>query len=210
MSKRAKTLFESTLSDEVQINAPLTRSQAENLFNYFKNCSIFRWKDANNDCEDRANAICMLLEEWKIPSLKGWVFSGEFLKKENGTLTNCWKYHVGALLPVKEDNSIQYYIVDPATSNKLETVEDWAHMVTDNEYSYHIIKSGNYYIFKDDKIQKDNWHQRDKQNYKWTIQGLAGINGLSATAKAKLRFNKTMLKKTEAMFKELMKNKPVF
>ena len=45
------------------------------------------------------------------------------------------------------------------------------------------------------KLKKDNWYTRNKQNYKWTIQGLSGINGVSKIGKAALSFNKNRIKK---------------
>ena len=187
----------------------MSKQQAEKLFTYFKDNPLFRWQDANNDCEDRANAICILLDEWKIQNGKGWVFSGYVFKKI-GYLKNLWKYHVAALLPVKEGEEINYYIIDPATSGKLVTVEEWAANVTDNPHSYYLIKNGDYYIFNPRKIEKNNWYKRNKGNYNWTIQGLSGINGVSSKGKAQLAFNKKNLLKTKKLFKELLNSLPPF
>lgn len=180
---------------------------AKKLFTFFKESTTFRWSDANNNCEDRANAICILLDEWKIPNGKGWVFSGYVFKKI-GYLKNLWKYHVAALLPVQEGSVINYYIIDPATSGELLLIEDWAANITDNPHSYYLIKKGVYYIFKAGNIEKDNWFTRSRRNYNWTLQGLSGINGVSSKGKAQLTFNKKKVIKTEARFKELKKNKP--
>jgi hypothetical protein len=202
-----KTLFEHNLSDEISTDKSITREHAEKLFKFFMECPVFRWKDANNDCEDRANAICMLLDEWKIPNYKGWVFSGEFLKKGAGSLANLWNYHVAAAVPVKENEELNFYIIDPATSPKLETVAAWADNVTHNAHSYHLIKSGHYYIFKPPDIKKDNWYKRNKRNYNWTMQGLSGINGLSNTGRAQLCFRKQKVKNTYRLFCELKKSR---
>ncbi|MEP6950943.1 MAG: protein-glutamine glutaminase family protein [Ginsengibacter sp.] len=202
-----KTLYHQVLSDEIETDKVITKEQAEKLFAYFKNCTTFRWLDANNNCEDRANAICILLDEWNIQNGKGWVFSGYVFKK-TGYLKNLWKYHVAALVPVKEGAVIKYYIIDPATSDKLILIEDWAANITDNPHSYYLIKKGDYYIFNAGKIEKGNWFERNKRNYNWTIQGLSGINGVSSKGKAQLVFNKKKVLKTEASFKELKKLKP--
>lgn len=204
-----KTLYDYALSDELKTDKAISKQQAEKLFTYFKSNPLFRWQDANNDCEDRANAICILLDEWKIQYGKGWVFSGYVFKKI-GYLKNLWKYHVAALLPVKEGEEINYYIIDPATSGKLITIEEWAANVTDNPHSYHLIKNGNYYIFHPRKIEKNNWYKRNKGNYNWTMQGLSGINGVSSKGKAQLAFNKKRLLKTEKLFKELMNSPSPF
>ncbi|HEV8084400.1 MAG TPA: protein-glutamine glutaminase family protein [Chitinophagaceae bacterium] len=198
-----KTLYDHILSDEIKTDKAISKLQAEKLFTYFKDHPLFRWQDANNDCEDRANAICILLDEWKIQNGKGWVFSGYVFKKI-GFLKNLWKYHVAALLPVKEGDETNYYIIDPATSGKLIIIEEWAANVTDSPHSYYLIKNGDDYIFHPRKIEKNNWYKRNKGNYNWTIQGLSGINGVSSKGKAQLAFNKKNLLKTKKKFKELL------
>ena len=202
-----KTLYDQALSDELETDRLIDKEQAEKLFTFFKESAAFRWLDANNNCEDRANAICILLDEWKIQNGKGWVFSGYVFKKI-GYLKNLWKYHVAALLPVKEGATINYYIIDPATSGQLLLIADWAANITDNPHSYYLIKRGDYYIFNAGKIEKDNWYGRSKRNYNWTIQGLSGINGVSNKGKAQLAFNKKKVLKAEEQFKQLKKVKP--
>jgi hypothetical protein len=203
-----KTLYDRALSDEIETDNVITKEQAEKLFTFFKNCTTFRWSDAHNNCEDRANAICILLDEWEIQNGKGWVFSGYVFNKI-GYLKNLWKYHVGALVPVQEGAAINYYIMDPATSGGLVLIEDWAANITDNPHSYYLVKKGDYYIFNAAKIEKDNWFKKNKRNYKWTIQGLSGINGISGKGKAQLTFNKKKVLKTERLFKEMKKQKPL-
>ena len=203
-----KTLHASLLSDDIKCERSITKAQAEELFTFFKNSTLFRWSDANNDCEDRANAICILLDEWKIPNCKGWVFSGYVFKKI-GYLKNLWKYHVAAALPVMIDNEVSFYIIDPATSTALVNVEEWAANVTDNPHSYYCVKRGTVYIFPK-KIGSDKWYERNKRNFNWTIQGLSGINGVSVKGKAQLRFNKRRLLDTRQRFNELKNARPLF
>ena len=202
-----KSLYDESLSDEIEPGTAITKEKGEKLFTFFKNCPAFRWQDANNNCEDRANAICILLDEWKIPNGKGWVFSGYIFKKI-GYLKNLWKYHVAALLPVQEPTAINYYIIDPATENALVSIEEWASNITDNPHGYYLIKKGSYYIFNPSKIEKDNWYKRNRRNYNWTMQGLSGINGVSGIGKAQLAFNKKKILKTVKQFKELKKMAP--
>ncbi|MEO8109422.1 MAG: protein-glutamine glutaminase family protein [Ginsengibacter sp.] len=203
-----KTLFDQSLSDEIETGNSISKIQAEKLLGFFKECKTFRWQDANNDCEDRANAICLLLDEWKIPNGKGWVFSGYVFNKI-GYLKNLWKYHVAAAVPVMENNQIVYYIIDPATNERLTSVLDWAANVTDNPHSYYMIKKGEYYIFNEKKIKKNNWYKRNKGNYNWTMQGLSGINGISSKGKAQLAFRKDKVKKTKKDFNELKYQNPL-
>ena len=204
-----KTLYDHSLSDIAETDKAITKQEAEKFFIFFKNCKPFRWTDANNNCEDRANAVCILLDKWNIQNVKGWAFSGYVFKKI-GYLKNLWKYHVAALLPVKEEGKINYYIIDPATSDKLVTIADWAANITDTPHSYYLIKNGNYYIFNAKKIEKNNWYKRNKRNYNWTMQGLSGINGVSGKGKAQLAFNKNRVVKTKKIFEELKNLQPVF
>ncbi|MDQ6812920.1 MAG: protein-glutamine glutaminase family protein [Bacteroidota bacterium] len=204
----SKTVFTPSISDKIRTGPGLSIDQAAALFVFFKHCSLFRWSDANNDCEDRANAICILLDEWGIANCKGWVFSGYVFRKA-GYLKNMWKYHVASAVPVSENGNVTLYIIDPATSESLVEVADWAANVTDNPHSYYLLKTGTVYIFPKN-IAKDKWYERNKRNYNWTMQGLSGINGLSTKGKAQLRFNKKKLLRTRDLFHQLRKTKPLF
>lgn len=198
------TLFEYVISDATAPDKTITKAEAEKLFSFFKNCPVFNWSHVHNHCEARAEAVCMLLDHWQIPNYKGWVFSGAFLKNHIGGLKQLWNYHVATLLPVEEDGGIQFYMIDPATAGNLQTLDSWAANVTEYPHSYHIIKLAEYYIFPNGKILKYNWYKRNKQNRKWAMQGLASVNGLSATGKAQLCFRKKKVKETAARFKALM------
>jgi hypothetical protein len=206
----SKAIFSHYLSDELNDSKHITKECAESIFNFFKQNKLFRWRDANNDCEDRANAICMLLDYWNIPNYKGWIFSGYFYKKQAGSLTNNWNYHVAALLPVSEDGGIKYYVIDPATAETLTTIDLWAHNICYIPYCYYFIKHSHYYIFPSRKIEKDNWYKRNKRNFSWTIQGLSGINGVSSIGKAQLSFKKALVKAADRSFNKLKQTKPEF
>ncbi len=203
-----KTVYEAFLSDIAIDTETILKEQAERIFSYFKGNPLFRWSDANNDCEDRANAICILLKEWQIPNFKAWVFAGAYLKKEEGSLVNLWNYHVAALLPVSENGETVFYVIDPATSQKLEHISVWAEKVTDKACTYYLIKEGTYYIFPAGNICRDNWLRSSRRNYNWTLQGLAGINGVSKTGQAALAFKKSRVRKVEDHFRKLRYNKP--
>lgn len=204
------TIYNIVLSDIVPPDISITKELAGKLFAFFKESRLFRWQDANNDCEDRANAICMLLDAWRLPNYKGWVFSGSFITKEGGSLINNWKYHVAAIVPVQDGKEINFYVIDPATLEEPDTILNWASNITDLPFCHYLIKWGHYYIFPDKNIQRDNWHEKNRQNYKWTIQGLSGINGVSKVGKAQICFNKNRIIKTEENFKYLLRNKPDF
>ena len=205
-----KSLFDPSLSGEMVHDTGISRAQADALYQYFRNSSLFKWNGYNNDCEDRANAICILLDKWNVPNYKGWVFSGSFLKRGDGYLRNFWNFHVAALIAVKEGAELNHYIIDPAVLEKLETIDLWADKVTEIHGSVHFITSSDYYIFIPGKISRENWFRRNRQNYKWTIQGLSGINGVTRTGKAQLSFCKKRISKTDAEFRKLMNRKPDF
>lgn len=202
------TLFDYNLTDTPIPEQFVAKEEAEYLFRFFKECSLFRWHDLHNNCEARAEALCVLLDAWNIPNFKGWVFSGSFLRNHIGGLKQFWNYHVAALLQVKENNELVYYIIDPSTATGLLTLHDWAAHVTDYPHSYHFIKEARHYIFPSGKIKKDNWHKRNRQNKKWTIQGLAGINGVTKTGKAQLCFQKKRIAATKQQFELLKRRNP--
>ena len=203
-----KTRYEAFLSDIAIDTKTIAKEQAEKIFTYFQTHQLFRWRNANNDCEDRANAMCILLDEWQIPNFKAWVFAGAYLKKQEGSLVNFWNYHVATLLPVSENGNTIFYVIDPATSQVLVPITNWAENVTGMAWSYYLIKEGKYYIFHNGKICKDNWFRRNRRNYNWTLQGLAGINGVSKTGQAALAFKKHKVRKVKDHFRKLRYNKP--
>ena len=125
-----------------------------------------------------------------------------------GGLKQNWNYHVAALLQVFEDGQLTWFVIDPATSDNLQTLNDWAVSITEFAHSYQVIKEAYWYIFLDKKITADNWNSRNRQNRKWMIQGLAGVNGLSAKGKAALVFNKPRIEKTRLAFEQLKSVRP--
>ncbi|MBX9785661.1 MAG: hypothetical protein K2X48_20445 [Chitinophagaceae bacterium] len=203
------TLFDYSLTDATNTEHSVTRKEAEYLFSFFKECPLFRWKDVHNNCEARAEAVCLLLDAWHIPNYKGWVFSGAFLKNHIGGLKQFWNYHVAALLQVKANDANEFYIIDPSTATELILLNDWAANVTEYPHSYHFIKNAGVYIFPSGAIGKYNWHRRSKQNKKWTIQGLAGINGVTKTGKAQLMFQKKRISNAGFDFEVLKKVNPL-
>lgn len=203
-----KALYEAQLCSPVDATNTVTREQVNNVFSFFRGHPLFRWQDKQNDCEDRAHAIGLLLTQWGLPNYKGWVFGGAYLKKTTGNLLNLWDYHVAAALPVAEAGHTELYIIDPATTDGAVTLYAWADAVTADECSYYLVRQSSDYIFCPPVITPFNWHGSNKQNFKWTVQGLAGINGVSQTGKAQLVFRKKAIAKTQKAFKELMRSNP--
>ncbi|MEO5682781.1 MAG: protein-glutamine glutaminase family protein [Chitinophagaceae bacterium] len=202
------TLFDYTLADTTDPARRVSRDEAEKLFSFFEAHPLFKWKYSHNGCEARADALCVLLQQWQVPHYKAWVFSGDYLKKHIGGLIQHWNYHVAAVLPVKEAGEMVFYIIDPSTANTLQRLDDWAAGVTAYPHSYHFIKLPHWYLFHQGTIRADNWYARNRQNRKWMLQGLAGINGLTTTGKAQLSFCKLRLKRTKKDFEEMKRQRP--
>ncbi|MBC7933896.1 MAG: hypothetical protein H7Y86_00860 [Rhizobacter sp.] len=203
------TLFDATLSDIGFPPHTVPAQLADQLFTFFEQHPLFDWKNSNNGCEGRADAVCLMLEEWDIPCYKAWVFSGAYLKNHVGLLTKNWKYHVAPVLPVLSNGQVIYYVLDPATANTLQPIDEWAAAITHLPHSYHFMRQAHWYIFPHKNIATAKWNMRNRQNRKWMIQSLAGINGLTPAGKARLVFNKPLLKKTLLLFEEAKKQNPL-
>ncbi len=201
------TLADPFLSDIGPHTETISQKKAEELFTFFQNHTLFNWRKTHNGCEGRADAICTLLDTWNIPNYKGWVFSGFYLKNHIGQLIQNWNYHVAPVLPVEKDGQVFYYVLDPATADSLQLIEDWAAGITLVPHSYYCIRQSHWYIFPAKNISTSLWHTRNKQNRKWMIQCLAGINGLTKTGRARLIFNKTLLKRVKDRFEKLKKTR---
>lgn len=208
MSPLPKALYEAPLSTPVNEATAVTKEQANQIFAFFQQHPLFRWQDKQNNCEDRAHAIGLLLTHWGLPAYKGWVFGGAYLKKTTGSLLNLWDYHVAPALPVLENEKVESYIIDPATTAVPVTLHNWADAVTADECSYYLVRRSSDYIFCPPVITPFNWHSSNKQNFKWTMQGLAGINGVSQAGKAQLVFQKKRIARAEKGFRKLMRTNP--
>lgn len=125
-----------------------------------------------------------------------------------GSLKNKWNYHVAVMLPTLVGTELSAMVLDPTHSATLVSVEDWANEVTLDAQSHHLVKQGHVYIFPVGPIRNENWHHRNRQNYKWTMQGLAGINGVSTKGKAAVTFNKFKIARTIKAFQVLQRNNP--
>lgn len=200
------TLFDTVLSD-ASSRITVSKQDAENLFNFFNKHPLFNWANANNGCEGRADAICVLLDKWNIPNYKAWAFGGAYLKSHVGQLKQNWKYHVAPLLSVEHNGEVIDYVLDPSTATSLKPVEDWAADITEIPHSYYCIRHSRWYIFPTKRISILKWNIRDKQNRKWMTQCLAGINSLTATGRAKLIFNRKRVKRVTTAFEKLKTQK---
>ncbi len=209
MDEIIPSLLDSQFSDITSLKSTISKKQAEKLFIFFKEHPLFNWKNANNGCEGRADALCILLDKWGIPNCKAWVFSGAYLKNHIGGLIQNWNYHVSTVIAIDENGQVMNYVIDPSTASSLKPINEWAIAVTMFPHSYHFIRQSNWYIFPKKNIATSKWNPRNKQNRKWMVQCLAGINSLSVSGKARLCFNKLKLKNIRAEFEKLKKESPI-
>jgi len=199
--KIEQTLYDIILSDQLGLSAIITLHEAEEIFIRLQQLSILKWQTTHNFCEARAEAASLLLTAAGIQHAKAWVFGAGFLRKNHvGGLINYWNYHVAIAVYVSNDATNLWYVLDPSIANRPLFLNDWASSVTQYPHSYHCIKKSSYYIFPSGNIVKDKWHHRNRQNFKWVIQCLAGINGLTNLGKAQLVFKKQKIAETNKQF----------
>lgn len=199
--KLVPTLFDGLLSDADIAAQPIDYITAQKIFDSLQQQTIFNWGSTHNFCEARAEAASLILTATGIAHAKAWVFGAGFLRKNYvGGLINNWNYHVAIAIYVSNDATDQWYVLDPSIANQPLLLNDWASSVTQYPHSYHCIKKSSYYIFPSGNIVKDKWHHRNPQNFKWVIQCLAGINGLTNTGKAQLVFRKKKIADTKNQF----------
>ncbi len=196
------TLFEPLISNELLPQTSMSREDADKVFEALKNQPLIDWEASNNFCEARAEAVSILLRSSNVVHAKAWVFSGAFLYWGNvGNLKNYWNYHVAIVLPVQGKNDIEWWVADPSLSKDgLMLVYHWAAEATAIPHSYYGIKPCEYYIFPDCNILTMQWHKSDRQNFEWTVEGLAGINGLTYTGKAQKAFLKPRIEAVRKKF----------
>jgi hypothetical protein len=198
------TLFDFSLSDSMD-NLPATDADTiGQIFSFIKAQPLFGWQRNHNFCEARAEATSLLLQAANIPHAKCWVFGAAFLHRGFvGGLKNNWNYHVAVAIPTVENGITNWRTIDPATSSSPILLEDWAAAVTDYSHSYHCLRSPMDYIFPVGNFNTVRWHRRHHRNFRWAMQGLAGINALNAVGKAQLAFLKSATDKMTTQFMQL-------
>jgi hypothetical protein len=145
------------------------------------------------------------LEAAGLPHAKCWVFGAAFLYKGYvGGLLNHWNYHVAVAMPVLQNGQVQWMVLDPSTARGPLSAEAWASGVTAYPHSYHLIKQADNYIFPAPGSKKPNWHRRHHRNFRWAMQGLAGINSLTPTGKAHLVFHQPKIARITRQFWQVL------
>jgi hypothetical protein len=198
------TLFDYSLSDSMDNIAPSGLTTIQQIFSFVSTQPLFGWHRSHNFCEARAEAASLLLKAANIPHAKCWVFGAAFLYKGYvGGLKNNWNYHVAVAIPILEKEVTQWWTIDPATSNTPIKLEDWASAVTDYPHSYHCLRNPTDYIFPAGNLNTLRWHRRHHRNFRWAMQGLAGINALNPIGKAQLAFSKLATDNMTSKFMQL-------
>jgi hypothetical protein len=214
-SQNTQLLEES--SNDLDSSQFVSHSIAQKYYSFFEESDLFIWTDVANNCEDRANAVSILLDAWDVPNYKVWIFNGSFLKKEKSKLCGdcpdniCWGFHVATVIPYKENGTFKHCVVDPATLDKKSSVNEWGENLTCSGTTYYMFTNGKKYIFSKSGTQfgKDTFWNRNSKNLKWTFEGLAGINGKNFWHAMGKPFKKKKIKKLKADFARLKENNPI-
>lgn len=210
-------VHETSLEDVIPSNSCIPMNIADSIFGYFKTNSLFIWNDENN-CEDRANAICILLDRWHVPNCKGWVLSGRLLGRDNGSFkpvkilhgsstdSITWSHHITAAIPICVNNQSIFFVIDPATQAGPLAMADWANSVMCTPSGYYFLKLGNDVdVNYKQTIKKESWWTRSDLNYKYTMEGLCGYNGASHIGRKEIRRNQEKIQQTTLQFEQLAK-----
>lgn len=197
------------LNETLALN-PICMPLADSLNNTFIHSKSFDWTDRQNNCEDRANAVSILLENWGVSNGKAWCFGGKNAKYKNGKGTlKGWSYHVAAFVLVKRNNLIDTLIIDPLTSKKLLSINEWANEISSTK--------GNLYFITDNKKYQQNsvslnptW-KLSSANYDNTIKGLTRYNNFSSRQKRKTKkyYEKRIITVAKAFY-ELFFTRPKY
>ncbi len=198
------TLFDFSLSDRFDNLATTEAETIQQIFSFVAAQPLFGWHRHHNFCEARAEAMSLMLKAANIPHAKCWVFGAAFLHKGYvGGLKNNWNYHVAVAIPTMENEITTWWTLDPATAGTPILLEQWAAAVTDYPHSYHCLRSAMDYIFPAGNLNTVRWHRRHHRNFRWAMQGLAGINALNAKGKAQLAFSKSATDNMTTQFMQL-------
>jgi hypothetical protein len=210
-------LFEQQTND-LDSTKFLTEAQMKEYYTFFDTCSLFIWGDVDNNCEDRANGISMLLEAWDIPHYKIWIFNQPFLEMGSSKLCGdcknkdaCWGFHVATVIPYVENGEYKISVIDPATLDQPATDVEWAENITCSGTNYYMFTDGDKYMYSQSgkKFAKDTFWGRGKKNTKWTYEGLAGINGKDFWQAIGKPFKKKKIKWVKSELARLKSDNPL-
>ncbi|TAD94446.1 MAG: hypothetical protein EAY75_00065 [Bacteroidetes bacterium] len=98
------TLYNYLLADYFDPLIGVDLGVVNNVYDFFAREPLFNWHLTHNFCEARAEAMSLLLDAWKVPHVKSWVFGAPFLYEGYvGGLKCNWNYHVAVAIPVLHD-----------------------------------------------------------------------------------------------------------
>ena len=178
---------------------PVSPERANILNKVFINSNAFDWTDAKNNCEDRANAICLILDQWGIDNCKAWIYRGKKVKYGNkkGTLS-AWNYHVAACILVRNKNIVDSIIIDPLISKQLINVNTWAEIISVKPTNIYFLTTNKKY--QHHKLSLDPKWKMAENNFEKTIEGLTRYSG--ATFFHRLRTKKYLKRRYYNVNKE--------
>jgi hypothetical protein len=202
------TLYDYSLGDSFPDIELACMETVQRAFHFLQQQPMFNWHKSHNFCEARAEAASLLLAAAGIYHAKCWVFGAAFLRKGYvGGLKNNWNYHVSVAVPTVNVNELAWMVLDPAMADEPQALYEWASNITDYPHSYHFVKDPQLYIFPAGSVVHDKWHKRHPRNFRWAMQGLAGVNALTPTGRAQLAFCK---RRIDAVTRQFVQVRNIF
>ncbi|NVK64249.1 MAG: hypothetical protein HWE22_06660 [Flavobacteriales bacterium] len=192
-----------TISEEMN-PTPICENQAKKVFDIFLNSPAFDWTDRDNNCEDRANAVTLILDKWNVSNGKIWIFSGKSASygDKRGMLDG-WSYHVAACIFVGNEDDYDTLIIDPVSSPyKLLSIHDWVEITTVNPTNIYFFTGNDKY--QQNRVELYPTWKNSKDYFNATIEGLTRYNSYSAWTRLKTRkYLKRNLAKVTKEFNKL-------
>ncbi len=166
----------------------ICKEKLDSIFRVLKNSKAFDWTDEDNNCEDRANAISLILDSWGIPNGKSWMFSGQTFDENvfKGTLGG-YSYHVASTVLVKNnDRGCDTIIIDPLMdTQKVMPVQQWIHALTRTPGNVYVL-TGNDHYQQNEVSAHLIWKPR-AQYFQQTLEGLTRYNDYNWWTRAKTK-----------------------
>jgi hypothetical protein len=165
---QAKSIEYSLYSDSTEIS-DTEKSAVDSAFDFIRGLDFINYGDCNN-CDSRAHLIAAILEN-RFPALitaKAWLFADfkraskeagyryrKYVYLFAGSKCSSWGYHVAPAVLIKNNNSVDTFVLDPSTQKKAVSLRRWAFDLTPRgEKTFLIIKDKKYYSFPDNENKK--------------------------------------------------------
>ncbi len=160
--------------------AEICQEKLDSIFQALKKSAAFDWTDEKNNCEDRANAVSLILDSWEIPNGKSWMFSGQTFDENvfNGTLGG-YSYHVaGTILIRNAEGGCDTMIIDPLMNNqKALPLQEWVHALTRTQGNVYVLTRNDHY--QQTEVSAHLIWKPRAQYFQQTLEGLTRYNDYS-------------------------------